>query len=240
MELLEGVELLARGGEGDGPADDLLDRQRGAAAGIAVELRQDHAVERQRLVERFGRGDGVLAGHGVDDEERVVRLDPGRDLADLLHHLGVDGEAAGGVDDDDVAAEAPGLVDAPSRRLHRFARLGEHRHVDLAAEGAELLHGGRALEVGADQQRVAALLLEPAGQLGRVGRLARALEAGHQHHRRRPRGVGDLEGLAAEGGDQLLVDDLDHLLARVERLGAARADGLLADALDHQADHARR
>ncbi len=70
----------------------------------------------------------------------------------------------------------------------------------------------------ADQQRVAALLLEPAGQLGRRGRLARALEAGEQHHRRRLGRVGDPEGLAAEDRDELVVDDLDDLLGRACRL----------------------
>ena len=112
VELLEGVELLAGRREGDRPADDLLDRQRRAAAGVAVELGQDHAVELERLVERLGRGDRVLAGHGVDDEERVVGSIALGDLPDLVHHLVVDGQAAGGVDDDDVAPEAPGLVDA--------------------------------------------------------------------------------------------------------------------------------
>ena len=169
-----------------GLADDLLDRQRGAAAGVAVELGEDDAVERERLVERLGRGDRVLAGHGVDDEERVVRVDRLGDAADLVHQLVVDGQAAGGVDDDDVATDACGPRRRPCAHASTgIGRLAEDRHVDLAAEGAQLLDGGGALEVGADQQRVAALLLEPAGQLGRVGGLARALEAGHQHDGRR-------------------------------------------------------
>ena len=100
----------------------------------------------------------------------------------------------------------------------------EHRHVDLLGQRAQLLHGGRALEVGADEHRVAALLLEPAGQLGRGGGLARALEAGHEHHGGRLGLVGDLDGLAAEGGDELLVDDVDDLLrpGRARRAGRRR------------------
>ena len=117
-----------------------------------------------------------------------------------------------------------------------IARLGEHRHVDLPAERAELLDGGGALEVGADEQRVAALLLEPARQLGGVGGLAGALEAGHEHDGGRLAGVGDLDRLAAEDGDELLVDDLDDLLRRVQRLRQVHADGALADAVEHRAD----
>ena len=83
-----------------------------------------------------------------------MRGDGAGDQPDLLHHLGVDGQAAGGVDDEHVAAEPAGLGEALGRREHRIAGLGEHRDVDLAAERAQLLDGGGALEVGADEQRV--------------------------------------------------------------------------------------
>src|SRR6478752_2937784 len=45
MELLEVPQLLAGGGEQDRLAGDRLHGQRGAAAGVAVELGEDHAVE---------------------------------------------------------------------------------------------------------------------------------------------------------------------------------------------------
>ena len=53
-ELLEPVELLADADELDRHAGDLLDRQGRAAAGVAVELGQDDAVELERVVERLG------------------------------------------------------------------------------------------------------------------------------------------------------------------------------------------
>ena len=49
VEEVEVVELLAGGREGDRSPDDLLDRQGGATAGVAVELGEDDAVERERL-----------------------------------------------------------------------------------------------------------------------------------------------------------------------------------------------
>jgi hypothetical protein len=134
-----------------------------------------------------------------------------------------------GVDDQHVAAEAPRLFEPATGGRHRVAGLAEHGHVDLAAEGTQLLDGGGSLQVGADHQRLAALTLEPTGQLGRVGRLTRTLQAGHQDDRRRTTGVGDLQRLAAEQGGQLVVDDLDDLLPRVERLAELGADRLLAD-----------
>ncbi len=116
VEQLELVELLADRGERDRLADDLLDRQRGTAACVAVELGEDDAVEAELVVEGLGDGDRVLAGHGVDDEEDVVGVDRLGDLTDLLHQLLVDGQTAGGVDDDDVAAGRPGLGDGLARR----------------------------------------------------------------------------------------------------------------------------
>ena len=238
VELLELGELLARGREGDRPADDLLDAQRRTAPGVAVQLGHDDAVDGEGGVERLGHADGVLAGHRVDDEEGVVGVDDLADPADLLHHLGIDGQAAGGVDDQHVLAQAAGFGQTALGRGHRVARLAEHRDIDLPAEGAQLLHGGRALEVRTDEQGLAPLALEPAGQLGRVGGLAGALQAGHQHHGGRAAGVGELQRLAAEHGGELAVDDLDDLLARVQRLAEAGPDGLLADAADDVADDA--
>src|SRR3954452_12107750 len=90
VEALELVELLAHAREQDRLARDRLDAQRGAAAGVAVELAHQHAVELDGLGELLGDVDGVLAGHRVDDEQDVVRLDRPADLDELLHELGVD------------------------------------------------------------------------------------------------------------------------------------------------------
>ena len=120
----------------------------------------------------------------------------------------------------------------------RVAGLAEHRHVDLAAQRAQLLDGGRTLQVGAHEQWLPALALEPASQLGAIGRLAGTLKSGHQHHGGWATGIRDLEGLATEHGGELGVDDLDDLLAGIERLAERDADGLLADAGDDVADDA--
>ena len=47
-------------------------------------------------------------------------------------------------------------------------------------------------------------------------------------------------GLAAEDRDELLVDDLDDLLGRVQRLGDLRAAGPLLDRVDEVPDHRQR
>ena len=58
-----------------GLAGDFLDRQRRAAAGIAVELGEDEAVDLEAPVELGGGLHRVLADHRVGDEEDVVGLD---------------------------------------------------------------------------------------------------------------------------------------------------------------------
>ena len=185
------VGLLAGAQELDREAGDGGDRERRAAAGVAVDLGQDQAGHRDRGDERLGDGDGLLAGHGVDDEQRLDRLDRRVHGGDLGHQRLVDGEAAGGVEDDDVADLALGGLDALAGDLGDAGagRGAEDRDVEALAERLELVGGGRAVRVGGDEQRPAAQLDDVAGELGGGRRLARALEADHRDDRRVARQV---------------------------------------------------
>jgi len=71
--------------------------------------------------------------------------------------------------------------------------------------------------------------------LAAVG-LARTLQADQHDHRGRMRGRRQAMAAAAEQLDQLVVDDLHHLLGGRERLEDVLADGPLAHAL-HEAAH---
>ena len=75
MEGLEGVGLFAGADELDGLAGDVADGEGRAAAGVAVHLGEDDAGEAEALVEVLGGVDGVLAGHGVGDEEDLLRVE---------------------------------------------------------------------------------------------------------------------------------------------------------------------
>ncbi len=180
-ELLEGVHALAHAGELDRRAGDLLDRERSAAAGVAVELGQDHARQVEPVVEGLGGLDRVLTDHGVDDEEDVVRLGLALDRRQLLHEGLVDGEATGGVVDDGVALELARVGNGAVADVDgATARDREDRDVDLLAEDLELLDGAGALHVGGDEQALPVLLgLEVARELGGGGRLPGALQADH-------------------------------------------------------------
>ena len=102
-------------------------------------------------------------------------------------------------------------------------------HAGLLADDLQLRDRVGPLQVGGHQQRGVPLALEPERELAGQRRLTRALQAGQHDHRRRVLGVGQPPGLAAEDGDQLLVDDLDDLLRRVQRGGDVGAGRPLLD-----------
>ena len=111
VELFERVEVLAGADELDRHAGDLLDGEGRAAAGVAVELRHDDAVELELLVEDLGAVDGVLAGHAVDDQVHLLRRDLAVDALELAHQLVVDVQPAGRVEDHDVGVVLLGFAD---------------------------------------------------------------------------------------------------------------------------------
>ncbi len=161
-------------GELDRLAGDRLDAQRGAAAGIAVELRQDHTVERDALLERLGDVDGLLAGHRVDDEDHVLGLRLVAHALELGHQLLVDLQAAGGVDDHGVEPRLPCAGEPAACRLDRVLRVGaEDGDLNLRAELLELVDRCGALQVGGDQARLAALAAQVQRELRSGRRLAR-------------------------------------------------------------------
>ena len=218
MKILEGVNLLAGADKLDWHPCHGLHRQRGSAAGVAVELRHDDAVEFERLVEGLGALHGILPGHGIDHEVDLVGAHGAVDLRELLHQGLVDREAAGRVEDDNGDALFLGMGHASAADSHRIGDPVRHvhRHADLPAQHRQLLDGRRTLEVGSHEHHAPPLLLDPLGQLAAGGRLARALQtAEHQD--------GGLARLEVERVvhrshqiDQLLVHDADELLGRIE------------------------
>ncbi len=221
-ERLELVGGLAHADEQHRGPGHFLDAERGAAAGVAVELGQHHAGQRQRLVEAARGLDRVLTDHRVDDQEHVVRLHRRADRRQLLHQRLVDREAAGGVVDDHVAAELRGfglggLADLERRRA---GMLNTGTSIWLA-EHLQLLDGGRALHVGGDEQRLLAFLGQVARELGGARGLTGALQA--DHHDAGGSAVRELERLAfvRHQRHQLVVANLDELLARTDAVGLA-------------------
>ena len=241
---LDGVELLADADQLDRAAGHRAHAERGTAAPVAIDAGQRDAGEADALVEGACDGDGVLAGQRVRHQQGLRRHGHVAHRRAFGHQLVVDVEAPGGIEQDHVVA----LLRA---RLHGAPRDGDgslardHRqHVDLGlhAERRKLLHGRRPAGVERGHQH--ALLVghaQEAAELGGRRGLAGALEAHHENGGGRRRGGdADLGGLAAQHLDQVIVHDLDHLVAGRHALQHVGADRLRAHACDKILDHRQR
>ena len=240
MEGLERVALLAHTNELDRLAGDMAYGQGSTATGITVDLGQHHARQRQRLAERLGRVGGVLAGHGVDHEQRFDRVDRSMQRLDLGHHLGIHGQTTGGIENDHIDEFQLGFANRCVGDIHRLLAGigGEEGHPEIACQGFQLLDCSWAINVGGDQQhRLLLALLEELGQLAGGGGLTSTLQTRHQHHRRwrcieRQIFVGRAHQLF-----QLGADDLHEGLPRGQTLGHFGANGAILDLADEVLDH---
>ena len=173
MEFFQRIKLLTGGDELDRLPDRGAQRNRRASARVTVHFRQDRAVEIEPFVERAGGVDRVLSGHRIDDEEDLVGRDGRLDRLDLLHHLFVDMQASGGVDDDHVPCVLARMLDCPPGDRHGGSSRGlVHGKPDLCPERHELIHRGRAVDVRRRQERIPPLLLQVPRQLCTECRLA--------------------------------------------------------------------
>jgi len=161
-------------------------------------------------------------------------------LLDLAHQRFIDGQAAGGVNQQHVEVVLARMVQRRAGDVDRLlvCRAREPLGPGLFGHGLELFDGGRAVDVARDREHfLLALLDQVLGQLGGGGGLARALQAGHQDHGRRLGGEVDVGHARAHGGSQLAVDDAHQHLARRERAHHLGAQGLVLDAGDEVAHH---
>ena len=115
------------------------------------------------------------------------------------------------------------------RRDGVAALVAVHRHLDLFPELLELVDRGRALQVCRDERGLLAVLAEEQRELRGGRRLARPLQPGEQDHGRLLGGVDEARVAGAHQRGQLVVDDLDDLLARGDRLDDVVAHRALAD-----------
>jgi len=132
-----------------------------------------------------------------------VRLGQRFDHGRLAHHLAVDAQPSGGVDDDDVVELLLGVLDRVlgnhDRIAHSVARLrGEASHLRPFGNHLQLLNCVGTLQVGGDQHRGMALFLQPGAKLARECGLAGALKASEHDDGGGLLGEPDQPGLAAE------------------------------------------
>ena len=135
-----------------GHADDRDNRQRRAAARIAVELAQNHARDAEPAVELACALDGVLPGHRIGNVQQIAGARRITNRFELGHQLVVDVQPACGVDDDHVVPQVRGFRDSAFRardRIHLAGRIVDaNPKPRFLRDDVELLDGRRTLDVG--------------------------------------------------------------------------------------------
>ena len=140
MEGVDSFHLLTRTDELDGLGNHSADTQSRTTAGITVELGQHHAVEIQTVVELLSRVHRILTRHGVNHEQGLIGIHRLFQGSDLVHHLLVNSQTTGGIDDDHVVPLGFGLADSVIGNLH-------HVLVPILAIDGNLHRGGHHLQL---------------------------------------------------------------------------------------------
>ena len=183
MEDVDSFHLLTRTDEFDRLRDHGTDREGGTTAGIAIELCEHHAIEIEAVIELLSGVDRILTGHGVDDKQCLIGMDMLFERRDLIHHLLIDSQTAGGIDNDDIVTFGFGLSDSMVGNLIDVFVLGltVHRHADTVAHDLQLVDGSRTIDITSHEQWVLVLLgLEHVGELATKRGLTRTLKTGHK------------------------------------------------------------
>ncbi|MCY1174563.1 hypothetical protein D9M73_147700 [compost metagenome] len=159
---------------------------------------------------------------------------------DLVHHVGVDVQTAGGVDDDHVDELQLGFTDGGFGDGHRLlADIGrEEGDADIVGQCFQLLDCRRTIDVGRHHHHALFLaLFKKARQLAGGGGLTGALQARHQHDSRRGGVQCEVFVGRAHQAFQLGLDDLHEGLARRQAARHLGADSAFLDRIDEVLDH---
>ena len=242
VENLEVIEFFTGGGKQDRPASHTGDTQCRTTLGITVEFGQHNAGEINALRESLGRVHRVLTNHRINDEEHLIRGGDLSNLRGLIHHLCINTEATGGVNDHHIVVLIRGIGntglrhgDGVANTITRF--WGKESHASLFSHDTQLLHSTRALQVTGDQDRCVTLGTQPFGELSGQCRLTGALQTRQHDDRRGLFRETERAGLSTKNRNKFFVDNGNHLLSRIERLvhivGERALPHFLGEGLDH-------
>jgi len=154
MEYVESFHFFSRTYEFDGLVYDGTYREGSSASGIAVEFGENDTGKIETIVEGLCRIHGILSCHGIDHEKDFLRIDGFFQCCDFVHHLFIDGEASGCIDDDQIVVLFPGFFYSVLSDFDRFFvfGFGIDGYTDLLAEHSQLFDGGRTVNVAGNEQ----------------------------------------------------------------------------------------
>ena len=260
-EFVERVKLLAGTDELDWCAGDLLHRERRAAARVAVEFGEDHAVNLESIMKCLCTAHGVLPGHRIDDKQDLVGLNRSTHGLKFFHEVVVHVKPTSGVEDHNVVALAPSFLNcAPTdtdcrvdrlsilRTFVRFAiktnaRAAPCIGIDAVDNLLQLFDSGWSLKIRRRYETRPASLLEKRGEFAAGCGLSGALQAAHHDYSRSRINEKELAIFGTHQCNQLIVHDADKLLAGLKALCDFLAGGfreaVIAKLLGHTQLHVR-
>jgi len=243
MEGIERLALLAHAEKLDRLTGDRPHRKRRTAARITIHLGQHHAGQRQCLIEGPRSIGGILAGHGIDHEQRLHRPDSRMQLLDLGHHFAIDSQATRRIHQHHIDELELGLTNGCFGNRHRLLRNIRRKEGDpyFARQGFQLFDSCRTIDVRRHHHdRLFLTLFKEARQLAHGSGLAGTLQARHENHCRRRCIQRQVLIGRAHHGFQFGLDDLHEGLARRQALGHLATDGTLLDLGHEVLDHWQR
>ena len=165
----------------------------------------------------------------VIHEECFAGIDCFLDSLDFIHHLLVDSESSGGIDNHEVVAVSLGVVYGAASNTDRVfnAVLGVNVHPNRLCQNFELVNSGRAIYVACYKERTHRLLcLEFFCELAGESGLTRTLKARHEYYGGAAR-YSEGRGVATHKACELVVHDFNHELARLDSVYNVLAEGFL-------------
>ena len=160
----------------------------------------------------------ILAGHGVDDQDRLVYRHGFLDLLKLFHHVLINMKASRRIQDHDVIAVLLSMFQGgfgDIRRLMVVAH-GKYFHTLLLTVHLQLLDRRRPVHVAGNEKRLLAFQLILACQLCSGRRLTCSLKARHHDDRNGASRLKlDLHRLGSHQLHKLFIHDLDDHLPRI-------------------------
>ena len=155
IEDINSLHLLTGTDELDRLVDNRTDTEGSTATSITIELSQYHTVKVKSLVKLLRGINCILAGHRVNHKESLIRINSILETRDFIHHLFVNSQTTGSINDNQVIAFSLGLVDGVERNLYYIlvTFFGIDRHTNLSRNNLKLLNSSRTIDVASHEQR---------------------------------------------------------------------------------------
>ena len=181
---------------------------------VAVHFGENRPGNTNFFVEGPGEIGGFLPGHGINHEQGIVGFDGGFNLDQLRHHIAIDLQATGRIDN--YRIDTFGFC-ACYPLASNFHRVGIDSHFkdgdfDLLAEGFELVDGRWPVNIGGHKQGSTILLAQVQGEFCGGGGFTSSLQTGHQNDGGGGVGLGEGNVGFPHHLHEFVVDDFDKLL----------------------------